>query len=490
MEQNKDFQAESTSLLPFDPIVIIQDICKRWVLILVLALIVGMAGYVLTDITYRPVYKATSTLVVTTRSSTGTVYSNLNSTSTLASVFSELLGSSVFRTTVLEESGLENFSGTISAAAVPDTNLLTMTVTADHPRTAFLVAQAVLENHGIVTYRIVGDVVVEVLQPPAVPILPANPSMASARMKQLAILTAVLTVLALGWSSYARDMVRSAAEARKKLDCWYLGEIPHEQKNRTLRSMIKNPRKGILITDPATSFHFLEIIQKLRHRVEQHMGHGKVLMVTSLLENEGKSTVAANLALAMAKKHSRVLLMDCDLRKPACATLMNIHWTQPGVRDILNGKVQLEDCICQDRASGLYLLLEYASSRNSGDLLGSRRMEQLLACLRQEFDYIILDLPPMSAVTDAETVMELADASLLVVCQNAAPAGALNKALEVLNRGKARMLGCVLNNVYTTFLSSGQGYGTYGSYGRYGKYGNYGRYGKYGAYQRYTNQER
>ena len=477
MEKKKEFQMGSSGLLPFDPIVLAQDVCKKWVLILVLALMAGMLTYVLVDVTYTPVYRTQATLVVTTRSSSSTVYSNLSSTSTLAGVFSELLGSSVFRNTVLEEAGLSGFDGTITATAVADTNLLTMQVSAGDPRTAFLVTQTVLEHHETVTYRVIGDVVLEVLQKPTVPTAPANPSTASQRMRQAAFLTAVAACLALGWMSYSRDAVRSPGEARQKLDCWYLGQIPHERKRKTLRAMLRRQKSGILITDPATSFQFVETVQKLCLRVEQHMGRGKVLMVTSLLENEGKSTVAVNLALSMAKKRSRVLLIDCDLRKPACATLLNLKWDRPGVRDVLTGKAPVADALLRDRSSGLCLLLETLTTHNSGDLIGSARMEELLQMARKEFDLIVLDLPPMSALTDAEVMMDLADASLLVVRQNAAHAPATNKAVAALNQGKARMLGCVLNNVFTTFLSAGQGYGTYGTYGKYGKYG-YGRYGE------------
>ena len=125
---------ESSGLLPFDPIVLIQDIAKKWLTILVLALIVGMGAYILTDVSYAPTYQSGTTLVVTTRSASGTVYSNLTSTSTLASVFTEMVNSSVFRKTVLEDAGIHNFTGRITASAVADTNLLTMRVTASDPR--------------------------------------------------------------------------------------------------------------------------------------------------------------------------------------------------------------------------------------------------------------------------------------------------------------------------------------------------------------------
>jgi Mrp family chromosome partitioning ATPase len=102
----------------------------------------------------------------------------------------------------------------------------------------------------------------------------------------------------------------------------------------------------------------------------------------------------------------------------------------------------------------------------------------------------------MALVSDAEGMMELADASVLVVRQNKAKAGGINRAIATLEGGNAKLLGCVLNDVYATGLSGdgygygyGYGYGRYGRYGKYGYYGKYGHYGHYGRYDRYSPKE-
>jgi capsular exopolysaccharide synthesis family protein len=205
--------------------------------------------------------------------------------------------------------------------------------------------------------------------------------------------------------------------------------------------------------------------------------HGdKVLMVTSLMENEGKSTIAGNLALAMAQKYERVLLIDCDLRKPACHAIFKQKNIPYGVRDVLSGRAGADEAIIQDRKSNLYLLLEKRGNVNSGDFVSSGAMAELLDWARNEFDFVVLDLPPMGEVSDAEGMTAFADASLLVVRQNVAHANALNKAVEALDSGKAKLLGCVLNDATTTTLSIGGRYGYGYGYG-YGKYGHYGNYG-------------
>lgn len=484
MEEQKEFQTEKSSLFAFDPIVVVMDVCRHWLLILIMALVIGVGAYILTDLSYTPTYKTSATMVVTTRGSSSTVYSNLSSTTSLAAVFDEVLNSSVFRRIIQEEAGITGFSGWISAGAVPDTNLLTLSVTDTDPRTAFLMIQAILNNHQTLTKQIVGDVVLEVLQAPTVPSYPSNSVDPAGRMRQAMILTAAAACLVLAWMSINRDVVRSDSEARTKLDCQYLGQIPHERKYKTLSSLLRHRKTSVLISDPLTSFRFVETIRKLRRRVERRMKGRKVLMVTSLLENEGKSTVAVNLAMALAKKYRKVLLIDCDLRKPACAMLLEQKWNSIGVRDVLRGQADPQDAVNREGRSGLYLMLEKKGGRDSGDLISCANMKLLLEWAREEFDMVILDLPPVSAVTDAEAMADLADCSLLVVRQNAALTPALNKAIAALERGNAKLLGCVLNNVYGTMLFSGQGNGGYGyGYGKYGKYGQYGRYGAYGAEQ-------
>lgn len=476
MENTNESYAAEAGLLPFDPIVLIQDVAKRWLVVVLAALVLGIGTYIKTDMNYSPVYQTTTTFVVTSRGSSSSVYSNLSSTTNLASVFTELLNSSILRKAILADLGIQSFDGTIRAAAVSETNLLTMTVTASDPRTAFLAAQAIIDHHEAVTYQVVSGVVLEVLQSPTVPTAPMNHADASRQMKKMAVIGAVAACVLLAVMSFCRDAVRSAREARAKLDCNYLGEIPHEKKHRGLLPRFRSRKTSILISNPATSFRFVETIRKLRRRVEQHMPDGKVLMVTSFLENEGKSTVAVNLALAMAQKHSRVLLIDCDLRKPACHAVLDYRKFPYSLQDVLTEKASVPQALLQYNRTHLYMLLEKAGSRNSGDLISSENMQALLRLAREEFDFVILDLPPMSEVSDAESMMEYADASLLVVRQNAAVAPAINKAIAILDGGHAKLLGCVLNNVYSTNLFSGQGH-NYSGYDRYAHYGSYDHYG-------------
>ena len=471
MEHQKKQNHQDSRLLAFDPIVVVQDVLKHWLVIVLAALLVGVGTYIRADLRYAPTYSTTTTYVVTTRGSSSTVYNNLTTTTNLASVFQELLNSSLLRKTVLAKTGSASFDGTITASVISNTNLINVTVSASDPRTAFTVAQAIVDYHEEVTYQVVSSTTLEVLRAPSVPMAPVNQSNAMEQMKKMAVLAAGAAAAALAALSFFRKAVRSEYEAGKVLTCDCLGEIPHERKRRSLLARLKRRKASILVTNSATSFRFVETIRKLRRRVERMMHGRKVIMVTSLLENEGKSTVAVNLALSLSQKHARVLLIDCDLRKPACHSILDQADIPVQLCDVLSGKSSFRDAVICDRMSSLHLLLEKRAVRNSGDMISSAAMQALLDQARREYDYVVLDLPPMAVVSDAESMMEFADASLLVVRQNIATAPAVNKAVTALSGGKAKLLGCVVNNVYSTGLTLGQGYSNSYRHSGYGHYG-------------------
>ena len=473
-------QTMGSGLLPFDPIVLLQDVLKRWLMILLAAIMVGTAAYITTDMAYEPTYRTNTVFVVTTRGSSTTVYNNLSSTSNVATLFTELLNSSIMRKTIMEEMGVSSLDAQITTSVIPNTNLINVTVYAPDPRTAFVTAQMLIEHHESLTYTIVDGIVMEVLQYPSVPVAPMGGSGATGQMKKMAMLAAVAAAVALAVWSYMRDVVRSGSEARKKLDCSYLGEIPHEQKYKTVFSRLARRKTSILIDNPVTGFRYVESIRKLRRRVEQHMDGGKVVMVTSVMENEGKSTVSVNLAMSLAQKHESVLLIDCDLRKPACHAILEQKKFASGIKELLQERATPEEAVLQYKNTRMHVLYARKAEQNVGDLITSARMEAVLAWARERYDYVVLDLPPMAAASDAEGMTALADAAILVVRQNMAPTAALNKASAALDDHRAKLMGCVLNNVRSSGLISGDGVGYgYGGYSKYGRYGHYGHYGNY-----------
>lgn len=473
MEERNDFLDQGIVVS------VVQDVLKRWTLCAMAALIAAMGTFILTDLGYKPQYSAVTTFVVSASDTANNSYANLTAASETALVFTEILNSSLLRSQVQAQVGIDHFDGSVSSSVIENTNLLTMTVRGSDPRTVFLMSRAIIDHHGIVSETVLEGKVLEVLQNPTVPTAPDNPLNRRGAMLKAAILAGGAMAALVGGISLMSDRIRSRQEADRKLACQVLGELSHERKRRRMTDRLRRRKRGLLISDPLVSFHYTEAMHKLASRIQRRLKQEeRVILVTSLMENEGKSTVAVNLALSMARKGRQVLLIDGDLRKPSCSLILEQDGERLGTADVLREKAGLTQAITAIPGTTLWLLSSRKALRSATNLCSSEAMDQLLREARARFDYVVVDTPPMSLTPDAECISAFADAAVLVARPNTAPAMRINESAEILARSGTNMLGCILNNVYTggsyapTF---GYGYG----YGRYGKYG-YGRYDKYG----------
>lgn len=487
-QEQMENSAQKINLLTVDPIVILNDVLKRWYIIIFVVVLAVAGTYIYSDRYYKPQYTTNTTFVISSQGNSTTVFQNMNAASNLAAVFSELINSSILREKVLDSLGMTSFNGRISSSVVPETNLLTMQVTASDPRTAFLVTRAIIENHSIVSERVMGEIAFEILQKPVVPTTPSNPKNAAGKARRAALIAFAAIVALLAAASYSSDRVRSRREAEKKLNCTVLGTMSYERKKRSLKDILKKKKTGLLVTKPGTSFRFIEEMRKVRHRTEQHMPEGaKVLLVTSVLENEGKSTIAVNLALSLAQKRYRVLLVDADMKKPACRKILEMQdEVKVSLSDVVKGKAKLKEAMLQyPLQKRLYVLLQAKSVHGADKLINSNSMKQLFETMRDVFDYIIVDTSPLSVSADTNAVANLCDASVLVVRQNAAMTGWIQKGIDAISTNTTQFLGIILNGVRKSRLSDQSAYGYGSSHYGYGKYGRYGKYGKYGYYGRY-----
>ena len=272
-------------------------------------------------------------------------------------MLTEVLNSSILRKKVLEEMGMSHFDGSISASVASDTNLMVMTVTGSDPRRVFLMAKVVIQYHSVVSEKALLGIVIELLDAPDAPISPINTPNMKASIIKAAIRAGCAVVGVLVVLAYLSDKIRSRSEADAKLTCHVLGEIYHEKKAKTLGLRFGKKKKSILITNPLTSFIYTESMHKLASRVDKHRHKGeKIIMVTSVLENEGKSTVASNLAISMATKGKKVLLIDCDLRKPSCNLIFDIEKVSVGIGDVLKGRISLDEAVQHISNADIYLL--------------------------------------------------------------------------------------------------------------------------------------
>jgi capsular exopolysaccharide synthesis family protein len=185
----------------------------------------------------------------------------------------------------------------------------------------------------------------------------------------------------------------------------------------------------------------------------------KVLLVTSVMENEGKSTIAANIALGIASSKDKVLLIDCDMRKPAQYKIFNVPKEKvKNFGDILRGKNINDDYYVKLAQSSLTGILNAEYQKGSTELIENGILADILEDAKQDFDFIIVDSSPMALVADAEAICKYADASMLVVKQDFVLTKDLNDTIDILNMQKASFIGCVLNGVRHGLVKSEYGH--------------------------------
>jgi len=175
----------------------------------------------------------------------------------------------------------------------------------------------------------------------------------------------------------------------------------------------------------------------------------KVLTVTSPLPGEGKTTVAVNLALTLAQRGARVLLVDADLRCGVIATVFGIA-QEPGLSDVLLGRVQFRRAAHRMPVGGtghLYVIGRGGPSANPAHLLGSTQVHELLASVREEYDSVIIDTPPANVVADASVIGVQSDGVIVVARAGVTEAQALAFAMDQLEHVRAPVLGAVLNDI-------------------------------------------
>ncbi|MBI5343771.1 MAG: polysaccharide biosynthesis tyrosine autokinase [Deltaproteobacteria bacterium] len=215
---------------------------------------------------------------------------------------------------------------------------------------------------------------------------------------------------------------------------------------RTLRL-----RAPLVVTDdadPLATEQYRVLFTRLEHASLKH-SH-KVFAITSAVKGEGKTITSLHLAYVMARDFKKkVALVECDFKRPALLSYFSGLADNCGIVEALQGTAEIASALARLENSGLYLLPAVAGSRNSTELLGSQRMRSILGRLRTEFDYVIVDSPPVLPLADMNIIGKMVDGLVFVVRAGATPKDMVIKALKSLSN--ANISGLVLNGVDVSF---------------------------------------
>ena len=448
-----------------------KGICRFWYLMIILAVLGMGAMWGYRHFTYVPMYQASTSFTVKMvgdmlENEVNTAYSffyDKNTADQIENTFPYILSSEILQKRLREEMGTNYINGSVSAHVIADSNLVTLSVKSRVKEDAVKILDAVIVVYPEIAEYVLGEIGFEFLSDPELQEEPINrPNM----KKDLVIGGGAGFALGLGLIliyALLRKTIRNEEDLKFTLNTDLLGMLPEIRGKR------------IVINEGRTQkSRYQEDLYSLQNRVDYLLKKDgrKVLLVTSTEPSEGKTTVAVNLALAMAQRGEKVLLIDGDLRKPDIKKYFSIPQGEKTMMDVLNDKAEISEAVRYLEEEGLYILSPEKVISNPIAVINSGNMENLIEQARAFADVVILDTPPAGLMADAAHYCEYADGVLLVVRQDWAKQSRIMDTVQDLPGRGEKLIGCTMNKVKTGFASYGYGYSSYGyGYGyRYGKY--------------------
>lgn len=397
-----------------------------------------------------PEYTARLTLYVSAQSADtpNAAYQGSLLSEQRVSSYVELIGRPRVSQEVVRDLGLaespEAVAGRITASSAPDSVLIDVAVVDRSPETAAAIANAVggvftalvAEIEQPSTPGTAPPVVARVVQPATVPDTPSSTSLPVGLA--LGALIGLAAGAGLGLVRSATDTsIKSPDALREATGAPNLGTIAYDpdvpRRPLTVHEDPHSPRSEAF-RQLRTSLRFVDVDRPR-----------KVVLVTSSLPGEGKSTSLCNLAIATAAADTRVLVVEADLRRPKVAELLGVEGSA-GLTDILTGRAQSHQVV--QRWGGMFdVLASGPLPPNPSELLASRQMTELLEAFRERYDMVLLDAPPLLPVTDAAAVARATDGAILVCRFKQTTRDQVGRAVEVLRTVSAPLLGTVFTMV-------------------------------------------
>lgn len=467
---------------------LLRDIVKNiWVVILC-ALIGGMGFFIFSYMTYEPAYTSSATLSVLNGTTKTASYSTYTVSAEQANVLVNIFTEPMIKEYAAEYLDEDSFDGTISARVLEQTNFIELKVTADHPEKAYRLLNAVIKTHHKVSNKIFRNAGLTVIKMPTVPTGPSN--LASNSDRNI-VITAFATVAfaMVVVLSVMRNTVKKEKDFEDNIDSKLIGTIAHEDKRMTLNDIRKKKKKGLLIHNNAyISLRFTENFHKIAALLEHEKSRtdSKVFAITSVAENEGKSTCAANLAVSLADRGHKVLLIDLDFKKPAIFKIFDEETSRSdNLSYLLSKETPLENFVFgRYKKTSLYLAISTKANPSYYKFIREGNIENLIKTLRSDYDFILVDTAPLSIDSAVTDIIGMVDKTILVIRTDTVSVNVINDSIATISKISANLVGCILNDVHMKMLPfSITGNDESNDYSRYG-YGRYSNYGYYGQYSR------
>lgn len=445
---------------------IVRDLSRRLWIVLIAGCIGVMITFSVMRENYVPTYTSSAIYVVSPSQSTGYVMTNKRMAESVVTVFQNLLDTDIMNTRIMRSLNRSMLTSEKTVELIEETNLMKITVTSEDPIESFQTIKAIMSNYYELSDYLNSDAVFDELRAPVVATQPNNAFTPRTRSLQVGGVCALITLLILVILSVFRKTIKTESAVEDNLDVDLVGTIYHEEKNRTIKAKVVQSVKTLLITSPIITAKFIESINNIRMKIEYARDRDttkNTFMITSVCENEGKSTVSLNVALSLAKEGKKVILIDADMRKPAIYKMLDIPKSK--VTDmvrLLQGKCGLDEVIYKDVDMNIDMIMANTGHSRTHEYVKSGAMKDLIKKCSMLADYVIIDTPPMALVSDAEALLDRVDYCMLVIRQDFSYEKDINNCITIIEDSPCEFMGCVLNDYKVFRVNSKQhayGYG-------------------------------
>lgn len=443
MEQREEVEIDLRGLF--------RAVARRWLIIALVSGLCAAAVFAVTWFGVAPRYESGVLFYVQNgtagEGSEGISSGNLATARNLVESYIVILNTRESLNGIIQASGVNRtcreLEKMITAEAVGETEFFEVTVTGEDPVEAEKIADAIA---AILPGRISAVMEGTSVKVADAAVLPTRAS--SPGYLKNTVIGCLLGVLASVAVIVLRELldvrIRREEDIARATDSPVLAAVP----DMTVPGALRQTTVGEGIS-PAASEAYKLLRTKLKYSFADENAC-RIIGVTSTVTGEGKSLTAVNLAFALSQLKERVLLIDCDLRRPTLAEKLTLA-KEPGLSGYLSGQCKgenlIQPCSLKGKENAFGVIVAGRNPPNPVELLSSAKMAALLADLRNRYDYILLDLPPVGVVSDALAMAENTDGILLVVRQGKCSRTALTETIRQLSFVGARILGVVYNGV-------------------------------------------
>jgi len=438
---------------------------RRLVLIVTATLLAGIAAAVFSFYYIAPVYQAKTTLLVKQEMTESSLINQLqladvNLNMRLAQTYAEIISSRRVLSRVIDnldlQTTVEGLQEALSVTQVKDTELIDILIKGKDPSLTRDIANETAAVFIEEVEKIMKIETVNVLDEAVLPVAPISPN------KTMNVLIALVLGLmaSVGGVILVETLdrtLKTAGEVKNHLGLNVVGAIPLSEDLAE--------REVYMEVDPKSSLSEAYRVMRTNLKFAAINKEVKTFLVTSSLESEGKSTTSINLASTLGQAGSRVLLVDADFRKPVIYKSLNRN-VNIGLTNILTDQGDYHDFIIREKDTCFDTLSSGTIPPNPSEILGSPAMKDFITQVREEYDFVIFDTPPVAVVTDAAVLSTLVDASLLVVSAGRVDYHIARRAVELLENVNANLAGVILNMI--PVHQRGYYYNMYSTY--YGEY--------------------